>query len=316
MAYNAVWRHDLALAAAERGLELDDRNPRLWAEKAAALYRSPKGDVLQALSAAKRGLDLDPNEKDLHLLHGWALSAMGSSLLRREQFSEALHYIDAAFQEFPEAGDLWEERGIALQELGQPEEALRSYDRSTERRPFQASPWLRKAHLLLTRGRYQEALTCAERGLEMCKDTHQEPSTKAMLLDFKGNALAHLGRFDAAARAYREGAALSPQDSDIWHGLGWVLFELRRFHDAVDACQQGLRYDSRSPALWNNLGESLHALGHFDEALAAAEEGLASNPRLPYLWRTKAAALEALGRAEEAHQALGRATDLEERRPL
>ena len=88
VAYSALGRHDLAIAAATTGCGEDPGNPRLAERHGRALLAAGRtGDALLVLSAAAEFAHYDA---DLHVAHGVALFAAGRPLSAREAHGRAM----------------------------------------------------------------------------------------------------------------------------------------------------------------------------------------------------------------------------------
>jgi tetratricopeptide (TPR) repeat protein len=88
VAYSAMGRHDLAIAAATTACTEDPGNPRLSERHGRALLAAGRtGDAVLVLGA---GAEFAFYDADLHVAHGVALFAAGRPLSAREAFGRAL----------------------------------------------------------------------------------------------------------------------------------------------------------------------------------------------------------------------------------
>jgi serine/threonine protein kinase/predicted TPR repeat methyltransferase len=197
----------------------------------------------------------------------------------------------------------WNNKGLALRNLGRTEEALACYERGLEIAPRRSDLWNNKGAALQRLGRLEEALACAERGLEI------DPRVRD-LWNNKGAALQRLGRLEEALACYDRGLEIAPRDSHLWVGKGVALHHLSRYEDALACYERGLEIDPRDSALWHGEGAALHELGRHKEALACYERALEIDPRDSDLWKNKGLALKALGRTQEAEACFRRAREL------
>ena len=93
----------------------------------------------------------------------------------------------------------------------------------------------------------------------------QDP--KPEYLTSLGTTLRHQGRHDEALKTYDKALQLKPDDADLWHNLGEVLFTLNRPTDALLSFQHALKLDPRHWGAMHNSGLLLHQQGRFEEAL-------------------------------------------------
>lgn len=89
VAYSAMGRHDLAIAAATTACGEDPGNPRLSERHGRALLAAGRtGEAVLVLAA---GAEFASYDADLHVAHGVALFAAGRPLSAREAYGRALH---------------------------------------------------------------------------------------------------------------------------------------------------------------------------------------------------------------------------------
>jgi putative peptide zinc metalloprotease protein len=119
----ALSRYEEALAAFEKSLALETRNPRAWYNKGLTL--ATLGRYEEALAAYDAALKVDEARAFIWLQKGLALTAL-------ERHAEALAALDRAVELDPTDAIAWQHRGAALYRLGRFEAALAAYDRTLE----------------------------------------------------------------------------------------------------------------------------------------------------------------------------------------
>jgi len=189
--------------------------------------------------------------------------------------------------------------GSALIEAGEGEAGIDALRRAVELRPDYAAGVTQLARELSARGRAAEALPYYERLLERdrCADT----------LNDYGTLLAGLGRFEAAARAYRDALTLAPRDARILANLGHVVHCLGDHRAAIDYSRRAIELDPRLPEAHLHLGNALLALNEWHAAEAAYRTGLETAPEHAPLHTAHAMAERALGRVDDAAASTRRA---------
>jgi protein O-GlcNAc transferase len=84
-----------------------------------------------------------------------------------------------------------------------------------------------------------------------------------------GTALAATGRYEEAARRFRQASVARPLDPDCHHNLGVALLFTRKYADAEAAFGQALKLRPNWPSALHNWGRAAAAQGKHQEALNA-----------------------------------------------
>lgn len=180
--------------------------------------------------------------------------------------------------------DSWFNRGVALEKIGQSEQAVECFDKALEQNPNDSWAWFNKGVSLHRLGLLGEALYCYDKALEFNPD---DPD----LLSNKGIALRTLGKADEALECYKKALNIDPGDSGIWSNMG-VTYRVMGMNDAaLEAYDKALKIDPYDVAVWLNKAAALQSQGRFDEAIVCYEEVLKINPYHPVALRNKEFAL-------------------------
>ena len=187
----------------------------------------------------------------------------------------------------------WNNKGGALDALGQHQEAIECYDKALTADPQDASTWSNKGSTLDKLGRHEEAIICYDKALTInCQC--------AAAWSNKGNALDELGQHERAIKCYDVALAIDPRDASAWINKGNTLNALRRHEEATQCLDQALAIDPRQTYAWNNKSIALSALGRYKEAISCSDRALAIDPQYVAAWTGKGNGLLALGRNKEA----------------
>jgi tetratricopeptide (TPR) repeat protein len=189
--------------------------------------------------------------------------------------------------------------GSALIEAGEGEAGIDALRRAVQLKPDYAAAVTQLARELSARGRAAEALPYYERLLK-----HDR---RADTLNDYGTLLAGLGRFEAAARCYRDALALAPRDARVHANLGHVLHCLGDHRAAIDHARRATELDPRLPQAYLHLGNALLALNEWHAAEAAYRTGIETTPEHAPLHIAHAMAERALGRVDDAAASTRRA---------
>jgi Flp pilus assembly protein TadD len=87
--------------------------------------------------------------------------------------------------------------------------------------------------------------------------------------------LANAGQVDDAFGLLEQALAHAPDDPDLLHARGMILFDVGRFAEAEKDYRDGLKRDPRNVILWVELGSALDMQKKYPEAEAAYHQALA-----------------------------------------
>jgi arylsulfatase A-like enzyme/Tfp pilus assembly protein PilF len=167
---------------------------------------------------------------------------------------------------------------------------------------------------------FEEAHAAEQRGDLTTAAAHLEP----LLAADPGNAvfrmsyarvLRDLGRIDEALPLYRQAAALSPADPQVWYELATALQRAGEGDEARAALEEALRHDPGRPQAHNALAVALANAGKLAEARDHLRAALAVDVRDAQIWNNLGNVERGLGQADEAAAAYQRAIALEPRYP-
>ncbi|MCK4266630.1 MAG: tetratricopeptide repeat protein [Thermoplasmata archaeon] len=176
--------------------------------------------------------------------------------------------------------DSWFNRGVALEKIGQSDQAVECFDKALEGNPNDSWAWFNKGVSLHRLGSLAEALDCYSHALELSPN---DPD----LLSNRGIALRTLGRADEALECYKKALKIDPMDSGIWSNMGVTYRALGDIEEALKSYDKALEIDEYDVGVWLNKGAALQSEGRFDEAIRCYEAVLKLNPYHPVALRNK-----------------------------
>ena len=233
--------------------------------------------------------------------------------------------------------------GLAQQQLGQLEPALRTQQLLLNLAPLDVSAWVNLATVQLALQRPAEALASLDRALAL------DPARPASHFN-RGNALMQIGDAAAALASFQRAAELAPERADPSCNQATVLIELGRHQEALTLmqgvvqrhpdlavgwnllgmCQHRLQLDAQAlqsyqravqlmPSLvdaWSNAAQVLARLKRYPDAIAHAERAVQLDPGRPASMRTLGLVLDSARRRSEARQWLRKAWQADAQDPL
>jgi tetratricopeptide (TPR) repeat protein len=124
----------------------------------------------------------------------------------------------------------WITKAFLLEQLKQPEEAIRCFDQALRLAPKNGLVWRDKVQALMRMGRHELAL-------ESCAKLQENDPHDPESYGLRGNILMHLGRWEDAAAAFDEALrCVSPSSPTlplfIW-SKGLAVMKMKRFAEAI-----------------------------------------------------------------------------------
>jgi tetratricopeptide (TPR) repeat protein len=258
----------------------DPRMAGLDAEAVAKMHAAARAIRDGALAEAERLLALVLAQAPEHaealrllaLLHG-----------RRRDPAQSRTVLQRALALHPHDALLLNDLGNLQMAGGEIDEAFRSWRSACAAAPEQPMPWFNLGRNLQLQGESEAAVDALERACALASDL-----LPARIL--LGDALAHLGRFDAAQARYREALAAHPACGDAWRGLSNIKSRPLSDDDAAQLTAQLRRSDITDAdriAMGYALGKAEEDRGRYPQAFAALSDANALQQRRAP-WRAEA----------------------------
>ncbi|GCA71513.1 TPR repeat-containing protein YrrB [Microcystis aeruginosa NIES-2519] len=220
-----------------------------------------------------------------------------------KEYEQAIASYDQALEFKPDYPDAWNNRGVALGNLGRLEEAIASWDRALEIKPDYHEAWFIRGVALGNLGIFEQAIASYDRALEFKPDKHEAWYNR-------GVALGNLGRFEQAIASYDRALEFKPDKHEAWYNRGVALGNLGRFEQAIASYDRALEIKPDDHQAWNNRGITLDNLRRFEQAIASYDRALEIKPDLHEAWNNRGIALRNLRRLEEAIASYDRALEI------
>ncbi|MCV3217064.1 tetratricopeptide repeat protein, partial [Plectonema radiosum NIES-515] len=109
----------------------------------------------------------------------------------------------------PDKDEAWNNRGIALRNLGRLEEAIASYDKALEFKPDKDTAWYNRGNALRNLGRYEDAIASYDKALEFKPDKDEAFYNKACCYALQGN-------IEQAIENLQVAINLNPEECGEW----------------------------------------------------------------------------------------------------
>lgn len=248
--------------------------------------REARWDVAVQTSASV--LSMHPGMPEANWLLGAAEAAQGL-------FAEALGHLVAAYEAWPQSPPVLKQLGIALQSLGEAEQAEQCYLGALRFGNDDAEVLYNLGVLRHTSGDLRQAQGYYQTALALKPDW-------AECLNNLGLVLLGLGRREEAIPHFSEAVKVAPGFVESLVNLGNALYLGGQVADAEACFRQALSMQPAHPGAHNALGVVLKAQGNAAGAAVEFESALQLAPALLEARNNLGNTLRALGRIEEAVQ--------------
>jgi len=195
------------------------------------------------------------------------------------------------------------EQGMALEQQGLPDEALRCYESAIRLMPELARAHFNQGIILLDRGDAQQAMAAFTQAVRY------KPESAGAHFNL-GAAHARLEQHEAAAGAYREALALKPDFAEAEMALGTALEELGQDEAAAASYRRALEIKLDYVESHEKLVKLLGRLGRSSELAAVYRRMLEFDPDNVEILYNLGLVLRHLGRMQDAAGNFRRAVEL------
>lgn len=225
---------------------------------------------------------------------------LGILLAATKEYEQAVASYDKALEIKPDDHENWNNRGLALRNLGRYEEAIASYDKALKIKPDKYVSWDNRGVALRNLGRYEEAIVSYDQALKLQPDNHYAWNDRGLALD-------NLGRYEEAIANYDKAILIQPNFEWSWNNRGMALKKLGRYEEALSNYDQALKLQSDYYYAWDNRGIVLTNLGRYKEAIASNDQALKIKLDDHQAWNNRGVSFWNSGQFEKAIASLDQA---------
>lgn len=181
-------KHDEAIQAYDKAIEIDSKYAPAWTGKGLSLNMLGKYD--EAINCFDKSIDIAPDNVDAWRWKGTTLGNSG-------KYDEAIKAYDRAIEIDPRNASIWAGKAEAFDKQGKYDEAIKAYDKAIEvdtKGTMEIMAHCNRAGILLKLSKFNESI-------EECDKCHELQPYMPIFIQ-KGNALVGLGRYDEAIQCY------------------------------------------------------------------------------------------------------------------
>jgi len=186
---------------------------------------------------------------------------------------DALASFDLAIALKPEIAEFHNNRGVTLQELKRLAEALASYDQALALRPSLTAAWSNRGVTLYEMNRYEEALASYDQAIKLKPDFADAYSNR-------GAAWEKLKLYDQALASFAQALALKPDDAATWVKRGNTLVYQGKMQEAESMFRQAIALQPELSDSWCSLA-NIRKFQDPHDPLVQQIQALVKQPGLP-----------------------------------
>ena len=190
------------------------------------------------------------------------------ALYSNGQIQEALDAVETLTKDYPNESLLYNISGACYKQIGQLEEAFKSFQKAVDLKPDYAEAQYNLGVTIHELGQVDSAIKCYEKALAI---QHAYPNAHNNL----GQILLESGQPDAAMNHFEWAVAYQPEFSEAHNNLGSSLLALRQVNTAVTHYEKAVAIKPDYQLAYNNLGIAYQRLGEIDKAFKSFERALA-----------------------------------------
>ena len=190
------------------------------------------------------------------------------ALYSNGQIQDALDAVETLTKDYPNEPLLYNISGACYKEIGQLEEAFKSFQKAVALKPDYAEAQYNLGVTIHELGQVDSAIKCYERALVI---QHAYPNAHNNL----GQILLESGQPEAAMNHFEWAVAYQPEFSEAHNNLGSSLLALRQVNTAVTHYEKAIELKPDYQLAYNNLGIAYQRLGEIDKAFKSFERALA-----------------------------------------
>lgn len=203
--------------------------------------------------------------------HYPSLHLLGVVAAQTRNFQAAADLIGKAIAIFPNDPNFHINRGNALKELQQLEEAVASYDKAIALKPDNAQAHSNRGVALQTLKRFEAAVASYDKAIALQPDYVEAHSNR-------GSALRELHQLDASIASCDNAIAINPGYAEAHFNRGMALHALGQPLAAIASYDKAIAIRPSLADASYCRGIALQELGQLDAAIASYEQAIALKP--------------------------------------
>lgn len=274
----------------EKALEIDPKFDLAWYNLAWTWMHKSSRNYARARECLQKALALNPDYKEAYYAMGMSYGYEDNYPVANTWMDKAIA-IDGAFL----SAHKW--RGIICGEMGQHEEAIKSFGTAIMLDPMNADLYVRRAKMSVALGKLDDGLRDLNFAYEL------EPKAKRTLL-YLGDVYRKAANDERALAFYDKAIGVDKKYDDAYARKAELLADIGKMTEALAAIDQAIAVTTyKVERFWVQRGDILNAIGKSSDAVECYSKARTIAPRFAAAWKKEAMTLRKLGKTAEAESA-------------
>ena len=188
-----------------------------------------------------------------------ALNNLGTALIDKGKYDEALSYFAEALRIYPQKTDARNNLANVLFLQGKPDEAVLHYNEILEFNPQKTDARNNLANVLSAQGKLDEAVLHYKEALRINPEYADAQYNLA-------NVLSAQGKLDEAVLHYKEALRINPEYAKAHYHLGKILMNQKKMKEAMFHFAETIRINPEYAEAYNKIGLILAEQGKYNKA--------------------------------------------------
>ena len=224
----------------------------------------------------------------------------GLVYIKNNDYQNAIIFFDKTIKTNPNCYIAYKGKALALDFIGQYDEAIKTYDIALSLEPENNQNFLIyscKANIYARLMKVKEAIENAKKSI----DTNKNPIN----YNIQGAMFGLIGCYQEAIDSYNKAIEQNPNHFEPYKNKFCPLCKLGRYEEALEACNKAITLKPNHPnidIIYTNKALVLSKLGRYEEALNSANKALTLNQKNQAAIDAKNQALELLKNRKNVNQ--------------
>jgi tetratricopeptide (TPR) repeat protein len=215
-----------------------------------------------------------------------------------------IEYYSEAIELDPRDYHSYNNRGLAFEELGQYEEAMKDFNKAIDLDPQEAYAYNNRGIVYRKLGQFEAAFEDYNKTIELdpqYADTYYN----------RGYGYERLGQNEKAIRDYTKAIELDPQNAGNYYARGNCYRKLGQYETAIQNYNKSIALDSRYASAYLNRGGSYRLLGQYETAIEDLNKAISLDSKNTYAYFNRGMAYSKLDQYEVAIKDFNKAIELD-----
>ena len=209
------------------------------------------------------------------------------------EYEEAIKKYDKAIELNSNYAEIYNNRGVVKNKLRKYQEAIADYNKAIELNPNYVEAYNNRGNAKKDLGQHQEAIADYDKAIELNPDFAGAYSNR-------GATKSNWGQHQEAIADHDKAVELDQNDAIAYNNRGIAKSKLGQYQEAIDDFNKAIELDLNYAEAYNNRGFAKDELGQHQEAIADYDKAIELNPNYAGIYNNRGIAKSNLGQHQEA----------------